>query len=390
MGFMDELVLSIICLVAFFGMAGGALMGPVLPSMVEPLNTSREAVGWVLGVYTISTALFMVLLGVVTDRIGRKKVLIPCLLINGVAGLAGYFAPNLPILLVFRFIQGIGIAGMVPVVMTMIGELYDGLERVHAMGIMSMTTAVGSVSAPFIGGTLAVFGWNYSFLFYGLTIPLAFIAMLVLPETMNMKANPEQRTGFKKMFMSLKDIRVAYTVFLSFAVFFLLYTIVIYVPFILKDNFGFTSQGAGLALGVEGASVVIFASQAKRLASKYPKYTILGIGFTLLGIAVVGMSGANSIPLVFMLLLVFGVGFGMVQPLLNALITQVAPDDEMGSVVSLFNTMKYVGQTAAPAVLGVILLNSNLAVVFIISSLLGFCVAISTFIMRHKIYTTGT
>ncbi|WP_292487973.1 MFS transporter [Methanohalobium sp.] len=388
MGFMDKLVLFIICLVAFFGMAGGALMGPVLPSMVEPLNTSREAVGWVLGVYTFSTALFMVLLGVVTDRIGRKKVLIPCLLINGVAGLAGYFAPNLPILLVFRFIQGIGIAGMMPVVMTMIGELYDGLERVHAMGRMSMTTAVGSVSAPLIGGTLAVLGWNYPFLFYGLTIPLAFIAMLFLPETMN--SNPEQRTGFKKMFMSLKDIRVAYTVFLSFAVFFLLYTIVIYVPFILKDNFGFTSQGAGLALGVQGASMVIFASQAKRLASKYPKYTILGIGFTLLGIAVVGMSGVYSIPLVFLLLLVFGVGFGMVQPLLNTLVTQVAPNDAMGSVVSLFNTMKYVGQTAAPAVLGVILLNSNLVVVFIASSLLGFCVAISTYIMRHKIYTTDT
>ncbi|ADI74881.1 major facilitator superfamily MFS_1 [Methanohalobium evestigatum Z-7303] len=388
MGFMDKLVLFIICLVAFFGMAGGALMGPVLPSMVEPLNTSREAVGWVLGVYTFSTALFMVLLGVVTDKIGRKKVLIPCLLINGVAGLAGYFAPNLPILLVFRFIQGIGIAGMMPVVMTMIGEIYDGLERVHAMGRMSMTTAVGSVSAPLIGGTLAVLGWNYPFLFYGLTIPLAFIAMLVLPETMN--ANPEQRTGFKNMFMSLKDIRVAYTVFLSFAVFFLLYTIVIYVPFILKDNFGFTSQGAGLALGVQGASMVIFASQAKRLASKYPKYTILGIGFTLLGIAVVGMSGVYSIPQVFMLLLVFGVGFGMVQPLLNTLVTQVAPNDAMGSVVSLFNTMKYIGQTAAPAVLGVILLNSNLVVVFISSGLLGFCVAISTYIMKHKIYTTDT
>jgi MFS family permease len=388
MGFMDKLVLFIICLVAFFGMAGGALMGPVLPSMVEPLNTSREAVGWVLGVYTFSTALFMVLLGVVTDRIGRKKVLIPCLLINGVSGLAGYFAPNLPLLLVFRFIQGIGIAGMMPVVMTMIGELYDGLGRVHAMGRMSMTTAVGSVSAPLIGGTLAVLGWNYPFLFYGLTIPLAFIAMLVLPETMD--SSPEQRTGFKKMFMSLKDIRVAYTVFLSFAVFFLLYTIVIYVPFILKDNFGFTSQGAGLALGVQGASMVIFASQAKRLASKYPKYTILGIGFTLLAIAVVGMSGVYSIPLVFLLLLVFGVGFGMVQPLLNTLVTQVAPDDVMGSVVSLFNTMKYVGQTAAPAVLGIILLNSNLVVVFISSSLLGFCVAISTYIMRHKIYTTDT
>lgn len=385
MGWMDKLVLFIICLVAFFGMAGGALMGPVLPAMVEPLNTSREAVGWVLGVYTFSTALFMLLLGVVTDRIGRKKVLIPCLLINGIAGLAGYFAPSLPSLLVVRFIQGIGVAGMMPVVMTMIGELYEGLERVHAMGRMSMTTAVGSVSAPLIGGTLAVLGWNYPFLFYGLTIPLALAAFFVLPETNS--RNSKQKTGFMDMFLSLKDSRVAYTVFLSFAVFFLLYTIVIYVPFILKDYFGFTSQGAGLALGVQGASMVIFASQAKRFASKYPKYTILGIGFALLGTAVLGMSGVYSIPVVFLLLLIFGVGFGMIQPMLNTLVTQVAPKERMGSVVSLFNTMKYVGQTAAPAVLGVILLNSNLATVFISSGLLGFSVAVSAYIMRHKFAT---
>jgi len=157
---LDKPTLPIICLVAFFGMSGGALLGPVLPAMVEPLHTSREAVGMVLAVYTFSTALSMLLIGSIVDRFGRKNILIPCLIINGIAGTACYFAPNLTVLLALRLVQGIGIAGMMPVAMTMIGELYSGLDRVHAMGRMSMTTAIGSVSAPLIGGGMAVFGWN--------------------------------------------------------------------------------------------------------------------------------------------------------------------------------------------------------------------------------------
>lgn len=164
-------------------MAGGALLGPALPLMVEPLETTTKTVGWIMGIYTLSTAISMLVFGMVTDQIGRKRILVPCLLINGIAGFACYFAPNITILLILRFIQGIGIAGMIPIAMTMIGELYEGLDRVHAMGRISITTSLGAISAPLIGGSMAVVSWNYPFLFYALTIPLAIFVMFILPET---------------------------------------------------------------------------------------------------------------------------------------------------------------------------------------------------------------
>jgi ACDE family multidrug resistance protein len=374
--------LSIICLVAFFGMSGGALLGPVLPAMVEPLHTTREMVGMILGVYTFSTALSMLLIGSFVDRFGRKNILIPCLLINGTVGAAGYFAPNLTVLLILRLVQGIGIAGMMPVAMTMIGELYSGLDRVHAMGRMSMTTAIGSVSAPLIGGSMAVFGWNYPFLFYALTIPLALIAIIYLPET-----NPvatKTKTGFSGMLGTLKDFRVAYAIFLGFAIFFLLYTIVIYVPFMLKDSFGFTARDAGLALGIQGAAMALVASQAKRLSSRFPRHLVIGSGFLLTSIALAGLPWAGSIQLMLLMLLVFGAGFGMIQPVLNTLVTQIAPKGLMGSVVSVFNTMKYAGQTAAPAVLAIVLLQFNLKGVFLTSSLFGLVVAASVYLSGHR------
>jgi ACDE family multidrug resistance protein len=374
--------LSIICLVAFFGMSGGALLGPVLPAMVEPLHTTREMVGMILGVYTFSTALSMLLIGSFVDRFGRKKILIPCLLINGTAGVAAYFAHDLTVLLILRLVQGIGVAGMMPVAMTMIGELYSGLDRVHAMGRMSMTTAIGSVSAPLIGGSMAVFGWNYPFLFYALTIPLALIAVIYLPET-----NPsgtERKTGFSGMLGTLKDFRVTYTIFLGFAIFFLLYTIVIYVPFMLKDSFGFTAKDAGLALAIQGAAMALVASQAKRLSSRFPPHLVIGSGFFLTSIALAGMPWAESIQVMLLMLLVFGAGFGMIQPVLNTLVTHIAPKGLMGSVVSIFNTMKYAGQTASPVVLSIVLLQFNLKSVFLTSSLFGLVVAASVYLSGHR------
>ncbi|WP_406656511.1 MFS transporter [Methanolobus sp. ZRKC2] len=372
--------LLIICLVAFFAMSAGALLGPVLPFMVEPLNTSRAAIGLVLGMYTFSTALFMLFISAITDSVGRKKILVPCLLINGVAGVACYFAPDFETLLALRFIQGIGISGMLPIAMTMIGELYTGLERVNAMGKMSMTTGAGAISAPMIGGALAVYGWNVPFLFYGLTIPLAIIAALFLPET-NPPGN-RTRNRFSDILGILRESSVLYTVFLSFAISFLLYTVVIYVPFILKDNFGFSAAEAGLALGIQGFAMVSVASQAKRLAARYGKQKVIRTGFTIIGAAIGGFIFAETLVQTLAMILLFGLGFGMVLPPLNTLATQIAPQGMMGSVVSVYNIMKYVGQTAAPLILAVVLLNFGIEAVFTASCIFAFLVAVSIYMAR--------
>ena len=369
-----------ICLIAFFSMSGGALLGPVLPAMVEPLNTTRELIGMVLGIYTFATAISMILIASVVDRFGRKTILIPCLLLNGAAGMGAYFTHDLDLLLALRLIQGIGVAGMLPIAMTMIGELYTGLDRVHAMGRMSMTTAIGAVSAPLIGGSMAAITWNTPFLFYGLMIPLAIVAMLILPET-NSKGM-KKKTGFLEMFRPIRDIRVAHSLLLSFVIFFLLYTIVIYVPFILKDSFGFTAKGAGIALGIQGTSMALVASQAKRMSRRFPQHAVIASGFIISAMAVAGLAVADSLPQTVALLLMFGAGFGAVQPFLNTLVTQVAPEGHMGSVVSLFNTMKYAGQTAAPAVLAMVLIRSDLQTAFIVSSILGLIAASSIYLAK--------
>lgn len=193
-----------------------------------------------------------------------------------------------------------------------------------------MSIAIGAVSLPFIGGSMGVLGWNYPFLFYCLTIPIAMVAIVALPETNPEKSFSKTTTGFREILEALKNFRVSYTIFLSFAIAFLLYSVIIYVPFLLEDNFDFTSQGAGIALSLRGASVIVVASQARRLSKKYPEYIVMAFGFGFLSLVITGFPFVDTVTSMFLLLLLFGAGFGMIQPFLTTLIIQVSPGNIMG------------------------------------------------------------
>ena len=100
----------------------------VFPQMVGPLQTTAQNIGMLVSAITFSTALFSLVLGPFTDRIPRKKILIFCLVLYGFTGLAAYFATDLETLLILRFLQGIGVAGMMLVSMLLKVDLYSGPE----------------------------------------------------------------------------------------------------------------------------------------------------------------------------------------------------------------------------------------------------------------------
>ena len=128
--------------------------------------------------------------------------------------------------------------------------------------------------------------------------------------------------------------------------------------------------------------MAMVSSRARSLAAKFGKQKLLMAGFATTGISIGGLIFAGSFYHVLALLLIFGAGFGMVQPQLNTLATQVAPPGMMGSIVSVFNIMKYAGQTAAPLVLAVVLLNSDLHMVFATSCTFAFIVSLSAYFFK--------
>ena len=372
-----------LCIVAFFAMAGGALLAPVLPEMVGPLHTTTQNVALLMSVFTISTAFFTLVIGHFTDRVNRKRILIPCLVIYGLTGLVSFFVADFPSLLILRFLQGIGVAGMTTLAMLVIGDVYTGLDRVAAMSKISITFALGSVFAPVIGGGLALFGWNYAFLFFALSLPFAVLVIVFLPET-RVQAGAPHHSGMAGALTCLKELPILATIFMGFSIFFLLFAMMIYVPFMLKGTFGYASGASGLMLAVPGITCILFAPQVKPLTGKYSLPLVIAAGFIAVGLSMLFLACAQSVAAVVLLLLVFGVGLILAQTAIDVQLIQLSPPATRGGVIAIHSCMKYVGQSAAPLVLGIILVFFGLDAVFVVAGILGVLVALMTYLMRKR------
>ncbi|MFO7849818.1 MAG: MFS transporter [Spirochaetia bacterium] len=372
----QRLQIVTLCITAFFGMAGGAMVSPTLPAIMNHFSVSGQRIGWVMGVYTLSTAVFMPVVGVLSDRLGRKRVLIPALIINGAAGLGTALSGRFDLILLFRFTQGIGIAGMMPLVMTLVGDLYDEQGRLRAMGAISATTGVGSTLAPFIGGMLAGIIWRAPFFLYFLTIPLALLVMAFIPEK-KQKREPQHISSYFRVLTSAPNrMRILGIMGLGLLSFVLLYSLIIYIPLLLTGNpFALSEFWAGLFLAIQGITSGIAASQARRMGEAFQRPHILSIGFSLMALALLLIFFCQAVWQIIASLLLFGCGFGSVQPQLNTWITEQVEGNRRGGVVSLFNMTKYIGQTTAPMAFGAILGIASVETIFLVAGGIG-CITV--------------
>jgi len=137
-------------------------------------------VGMLITVFTLPGIFLTPVFGVLADRAGRKRILVPSLLLFAVAGGACAFARNFNLLLAMRFLQGMGAASLGSLNVTLVGDLFSGKERVRAMGYNAGVLSIGTASYPATGGAKAALGWYCPFALPLLALPVALpVAVLV-------------------------------------------------------------------------------------------------------------------------------------------------------------------------------------------------------------------
>jgi MFS family permease len=172
--------LHIIFCVTMIAVIEVSVISPVLPAISTALRiTSREA-NLLIVVFTLPGIFLSPLMGILADRFGRKRVLIPSLLVFGVCGSACFFVDSFGMLLVLRFLQGGGSASIGSLNQTIIGDLFPGRERIRAMSYNSSIISIGTMIYPAIGGAVALLGWHYPFLVASIAFPVALLVSLNL------------------------------------------------------------------------------------------------------------------------------------------------------------------------------------------------------------------
>ena len=146
---------QIACSAGLMAMMMVAIIVPAFPRMVAALGITEQSVGLLITVYTIPSFLLTPLAGIMADRWGRRRLLVPSLFLFGIFGTACAFAPDFKTLLILRVLQGIGGAPLGGITGAIIGDLFSGQKRVEAMGLNTTVMYMGYIIYPLIGGALA-------------------------------------------------------------------------------------------------------------------------------------------------------------------------------------------------------------------------------------------
>ncbi len=352
-------------------MMGVNFIQPALPAMMEPFGISDSALAMVMTVYTAPAIILSPLFGVVADLYGRRLLLAGGLFLFGLGGAAIAFAPTFGWVLALRAIQGIGFSAVIPLTIVLIGDLLEGDNEVGGQGLKVFLDRVGYLVLPPLGGLLAAVAWFWPFLLYILVVPLALLIFSWMPET-KAKGEAEALIYLRDMLRLTRHPRLLVAFSAGFLRFFLDYGFLTYFPLFLVRSHGISTATAGFLYAFFSAGAMLTSSQAGRLAAGHDKVRLLFIAFVVSGISLVAVPFVPGVWLVGAALFFYGLANGVISPMQKSLLTQNAPTELRGGIVSFDRLIQQVSKTVSTSVVGPLLVTAELSTIFWLLGLLSF------------------
>lgn len=353
---------QLLLLANLFPPLGSGLLSPILDSLIEPFGVSPADVGLLISVFTAPPIIMIPVAGLLADRYGRKPILVAALVLFGSAGAATGLTTDFRTALALRVLQGVAFAGITPVIITSIGDLYDTPTETTAQGIRFTGSGLTTAVFPLLAGSLVVLGWQYPFLIYGLSIPAAVAVSLWFQEPTDQRGRDEDTaaagnntmTQLSRLQRLITHPRVfAYILARGLPVAtwlgFITYNSIVVVRFL--DG---TPTQSGLLIAVASLAYAATASQAGRLTKRFEsQFRLLVLANLCLGGGFGCFLFAPHIVVAVIGVGVTGIGFGIVLSLYRSILTGLAGDSLRGSLVSLGEGFGRVIATATPIAMGV-------------------------------------
>ncbi|HXG52509.1 MAG TPA: MFS transporter [candidate division Zixibacteria bacterium] len=349
---------------------GVNFLQPALPAITAPFGISDAALGLVMAVFTAPAIFLAPLFGMLADLWGRRLLLAGGLLVYGLSGAAMALAPSFSWLLFFRAVQGVGYSAVIPLTIVLIGDLLEGEKEIGGQGLKVFLDRVGYLILPPLGGALAAIAWYWPFAMYLLAVPLGAAALAWMPETRGENTNGA-RAYLGDVARLARHPRLLIAFAAGFLRFFLDYGFLTYFPLFLVRTHGFSTATAGLLYTVFSLGAMATSSQAGRLAAGRDKAFLLLVAFVVSGLAVTSVPFLPGVPLVGGALFFYGLANGVISPMQKSLLTQNAPVELRGGVVSLDRLIQQISKTTATSAVGLLLITAELPTIFWMLGLLS-------------------
>jgi len=354
-----------------------SMLIPVLPLMQKKLNISSVQSSLIITVYATVSILCIPIAGYMSDRYGRKLIIIIGLTIAAVGGLVSGLGAWLldsylyPVILAGRFIQGIGAAGAFPIVLPLVGDMLDSEEEVsNGLGMIETSNTFGKVISPILGSALALIVWFLPLAVIPVISVISIIAVIFLVKVP--KKQEKKKISIKEFLISLKSILVEkgrwlYAIFtIGGIVMFIMFGFLYYLSLVLEDHYQINGIWKGALLAIPLCAICLASFLTGKVVGnnkmKMKWFTVIGISILTTAMLICGLVNTKGITFLLFFMFVGGTGIGLVLPSLDALITEGIEKKQRGTITSLYSSTRFIGVAVGP--LAAAMLSGNEAFLF--------------------------
>jgi len=356
--------IGIIFLTVLIDLIGFGIVIPVLPLYAEKLGATAWQIGLLVGVYSFAQFIFSPIWGKISDRVGRRPVLI----VSVIGTAIGFFlmgaAPTLgpaigfavlPLLFAARILDGIS-GGNISTAQAYIADITAPEERSKSMGMIGAAFGLGFMIGPAIGGILAQVSMGAPFYFAGaLAAANAILITLILPESLDAEHRSDRQPK-----QSLADVfrhangpafaTVMATYFFSITGFAMMTTL--YALFNEK-RFGLDVRQTGYIFALIGfIGVIIQGGMLRHLLKRISEAQLAVMGAAMLGIGLFLLPFSSSVATLIGISTLVAIGHSFITPVLNGLGSRFVDKRWQGRAMGLMQSSGSLGRTIGPALAG--------------------------------------
>ncbi|HZO72398.1 MAG TPA: MFS transporter [Ktedonobacteraceae bacterium] len=350
--------LFLMALTILIDFTGFGLILPLLPFWAQRLGANAVGIGLILTVYALAQFIFTPLLGRLSDRYGRKPVIFTSLLIGGASLAFSAIAWSFPILLLARFIGGLG-ASNIGSAQAVVSDVTSPQDRARGMGLIGASIGLGFVIGPALGGVLAPLGPALPFwAATGVALLNALLVLLFLPETLNREekkaqAEPARRgllAGITGVWRSPVVTRLI-AINLIFTIAFTAMEAIF--PLFTQHTFGWGAAQNGYVFTYVGFIIVIMqGGLVGQLVKRWQEQAIMLVGLVMLAAGLILLAFSAQLAMLLIALGILSVGDGAVTPLVSTLLSFASPAEAQGETLGLAQGVAGLGRIVGPVAAG--------------------------------------
>ena len=328
---------------------------PALPTLVTVFAASPNEVQLTLSLFVLGYGGGQLVYGPLSDRFGRRPLLLAGLIIYTLAGFACALAPTVGMLVGARFVQGLG--GCVGPILgrAIVRDHFSGVRAAQMLSYVTIVFALAPLVAPSVGGLLLdLFGWRAIFLTFGCFGTLLTVATW-LGFAESLRTPDSQALAFARLMANARTFfsnrRCVGAMLVNCFIFAGLFTFISGSPFVFIEVYGVTPGRFGLYFAMSALAVMAGATANGRLERHLPPVRVLRIGLVVLaasGLAAVSVVALGWSGPFFFMLAVMGYVFAQGISMPNAIATAMEPLPQMaGMGASLLGAVQMAGGAAA-------------------------------------------